>query len=155
MINFVLFKFEDRFKYADNLSALLKYIIKNFEVLPKFSDAIMRNFKKAHSISSLPINKGNTQILRFNPLKRNFISRPPPYPSVSSEVTLGATLSVDCSFNTHVDIISIKANGAMRTLILIRRFGYSVFQLKTAYRTEQFSSMLSLYGVLKSTTQFT
>ena len=75
---------------------------------------------------SLQISKGKTKILRFNPLKRNFVSPPPRRPSVSLAVILSVTFSVDCSFSTHVDTITKKANGAMRTLILLRRFGSSV-----------------------------
>ena len=128
IINFVLSDFWDKFKYVDNLSVLMKYLTENFKAVPQFSDAIMSNSIDRCTINSLQRRK----ILCFNPPKRDFVSLPPPYPSVSSEVTLGATLSVDCSFNTHVDIISIKANGAMRTLILLRRSSFSVSELKTA-----------------------
>ena len=58
---------------------------------------------------------------------------PPPYPSESSAVVLGVKFSIDCSFSLHVDTIIKKANSAMRTLILMRRFGFSVAQLRIAY----------------------
>jgi len=45
VINFVLSEFEDRFKYVDDLSVLLKYLIENSEAVPQFSDVIMSNFK--------------------------------------------------------------------------------------------------------------
>ena len=62
---------------------------------------------------------------------------PPPllYPSESSAGVLGVKFSIDCSFSLHVDTIIKKANSAMRTLILMRRFGFSVTQLRIACLT--------------------
>ena len=57
---------------------------------------------------------------------------PPPYPSESSAVVLGVKFSIDCSFSLRVDTIIKKANSAIRTLILMRRFGFSVAQLRIA-----------------------
>ena len=135
IINFVLSDFEVMFKYVDDLSVLLKHLIGSSEAVPRFSAAIMSNFKDQCTINSLQINEGKTKIVCSNPIKRHFVSPPPPYPSFSSAVILGVTFSVDSSFSTHVDTVIKKANDAMGTLILLRRFNFSVSHLKTAYLT--------------------
>lgn len=135
VINFVLADFDERFKFVDDLSTLLKYLIEKSQTVPQFSESFIDNFRDQCSENSLQINETKTKILRFNPLKRDFQCPPPPYQSVSSAVILGVTFSVDCSFSLHVQEVVKKANCAMRTLLLMRRFGFSVPQLKTAYLT--------------------
>ena len=45
VINFVFSEFEDKFKYVDDSSVILKYLIENSEAVPQFSDTIMSSFR--------------------------------------------------------------------------------------------------------------
>ncbi|XP_065584632.1 uncharacterized protein LOC136043664 [Artemia franciscana] len=134
-INIILSGYEERLKYVDDLSVLLKYIVEKSEVVPQFCNEIINNFKDECTANSRQINEGKTKILRFNPLKRDFVCTPPPYPSESLTVVLGVKFSINCSFGHHANTIIKKANSAMRTPILMCLFGFSVSQLRIAYLT--------------------
>ena len=135
VINYVLSDFDDRFKFVDDLSALLKYHVKDSQAVAQFDPNFFDQFKSQCTANSLQINENKSKVLRFNPLKRDFTYPATLFPSASCATILGVTFSVDCSFSIHVQELVKKGHYAMRTLVAMRRLGFPVYQLKTAYLT--------------------
>ena len=135
VINYIILEFEDRFKYVDDLSLLLKYLAEKSDVYPQFSSEIRNSFLEACSINDLQLNMNKTKVMRFNPLKRDLSCPVPWYPTTSTSVILGVTFSDDCSFSAHIAGLVKKGSCALQSLITLRRLGFSQSQLKTVYVT--------------------
>ncbi|KAK2712476.1 hypothetical protein QYM36_011237 [Artemia franciscana] len=62
VIDYVKDNIDDQFKYVDNLSALLKFIVYTTKAMPQFSPDLLAEFKEECSTNSLQINKSSTKI---------------------------------------------------------------------------------------------
>ena len=95
VINYLLVKYEDHYKFIDDISFLLKYLVENGIVKKEFSDDFFDAFIAECNVSKLIINTNKSKVLRFNPLKRTFSQPYVPFPIVDSIKILGVTFSSD------------------------------------------------------------
>ena len=77
----------------------------------------------------MTINFVKSKILRLNPLKRNFV----PFSVVSEVKVLNIIFSHDCSFTTHINSVTRKANASLQTLSKTLRFVCNAHSLLRAY----------------------
>ena len=71
VINSLLNHHDDRYKFVDDLSIVLAYLVKNTIITKQFSDQLFDQLKTKCSSHDLTINIAKSKIIRFNPLKRN------------------------------------------------------------------------------------
>ena len=135
VINPILAEFEERFKYVDDLSALLKYIVENAVTKQQYDPTFFTDFINQCKSNSLQVNEQKSKVLRFNPLKRDITIPGALFPIVSSATILGVTFTSDCSFKLHVDNILHKGHYSIQSLTSMRRLGFSDRQLLLAYTT--------------------
>ena len=135
VINKILAEFEERFKFVDDLSSLLKYIVENAVAKQQFEPTLFSDFVNQCKSNSLQLNEQKSKVLRFNPLKRDITIPDVPFPTVSSATILGVTFTSDCSFKLHVDNIVRKGHYSIQSLTSMRRLGFSDRQLLLAYTT--------------------
>ncbi|XP_065562451.1 uncharacterized protein LOC136028533 [Artemia franciscana] len=133
VINYLLVEYEDHYKFIDDISFLLKYLVENGIVKKEFSDDFFDAFIAECNVSKLIINTNKSKVLRFNPLKRTFSQPYVPFPTVDSIKILGVTFSSDCSFGLHVENVVKNANACLQSLSTMRRFGCDVQCLLLAY----------------------
>jgi len=113
---------DDRFKYVNDLSVLLKFTVYTTQAVPQFSPDILTKFKEECSTNSLQINERKTKILRINPPKQDLDCPVPWFPFVSSATVVGVNFSADA----HFQVLVQKGNCALRSLISMRRLGFPV-----------------------------
>ncbi|XP_065582837.1 uncharacterized protein LOC136041954 [Artemia franciscana] len=135
VINYLLVEYEDHYKFIDDISFLLKYLVENGIVKKEFSDDFFDALIAECNVSKLIINTNKSKVLRFNPLKRTFSQPYVPFPIVDSIKILGVTFSSDCSFGLHVENVVKNANACLQSLSTVRRFGCDVQCLLLAYLT--------------------
>ncbi|XP_065583824.1 uncharacterized protein LOC136042814 [Artemia franciscana] len=82
VINYLLVEYEDHYKFIDDISFLLKYLVENGIVEKEFSDDIFDAFIAECNVSKLIINTNKSKVLRFNPLKHTFSQPNVPFPIV-------------------------------------------------------------------------
>ena len=56
MINYVLVDFDERFKYVDDLSALLKFLVDKSQAIPQFQGELKDSFTDQCRNNGLQIN---------------------------------------------------------------------------------------------------
>ena len=134
-INPILAEFEERFKFVDDLSALLKYIVENAVTKQQYDPTFFTDFINQCKSNSLQVNEQKSKVLRFNPLKRDITIPDALFPIVSSATILGVTFTSDCSFKLHVDNIVHKGHYSIQSLTSMRRLGFSDCQLLLAHTT--------------------
>ena len=135
VINPILAEFEERSKFVDDLSALLKYIVENAVTKQQSDPTFFTDFINQCKSNSLQVNEQKSKVLRFNPLKRDITIPDALFPIVSSATILGVTFTSDCSFKLHVDNIVHKGHYSIQSLTSMRRLGFSDRQLLLAYTT--------------------
>ena len=122
VINYILSEHKDRYKFVDDLSLVLTYLLEGNTPIAQFASDIFDQLNSQCNESNLIINATKSKILRLCPLKRDFT--PPlevPFPVVSEVKILGVIFSRDCSFTAHVDSVIRKANASLQTLSKMRR----------------------------------
>ena len=75
VINFLITDYDDRYKFVDDLSFILKYLVQNGVVTPKFSSNFFSVFTKECAELNFEINVNRSKIVRFNPLKIDALSQ--------------------------------------------------------------------------------
>ena len=135
LINFLLQNFEERLKFVDDLSFVLKYLVREGVIERQFSETLLASFSEDCERYKLTLNADKSTILRFCPLKRDLEFPQVPFPIVPSAKILGVTLSMDCTFTEHVEKVIKAGNASLQTLVLMRRFGCDTQSLKNAYIT--------------------
>ena len=135
VINFILRTFKDRYKFVDDLSFLLKYLLEGQSAILLFDPSLPTVYQNECERASLTLNEQKCKVLRFNPLKSDFQEPPTLFKTVGSEKILGVIFSVDCKFNNHVSDLVRKGYAALQSLITMKRFGFSVNSMKLAFKT--------------------
>ena len=133
VINSLFNHHDDRYKFVDDLSIVLAYLVENVIITKQFSDQLLDQLKTECSSHDLTINLAKSKIIRFNPLKRNIDMPLVPFPIVNEIKILGVTFTSDCSFSAHIDLTIHKANASLQTLTKMRRFGCDTESLLHAY----------------------
>ena len=65
LINFLISKYNDHYKFVDDLSFILKYLLQNAVVTPKFSSNFVSVFKKECTDLNLEVNRNKSKIVSF------------------------------------------------------------------------------------------
>ena len=71
VINSLISYHNDRYKFADDLSMVLVYLVENTILTKKFSDHLFDRLKTECSCHDLTIDVAKSKIICFNTLKRN------------------------------------------------------------------------------------
>ena len=102
LINFLIAKYNDHYKFVDDLSFILKYLLQNAVMTPKFSSNFVSVFKKECADLNLEVNWNKSKIVSFNPLESDVMEPNVPLPLTNSIKILGVTFSNDFSFATYI-----------------------------------------------------
>jgi hypothetical protein len=91
VINKILAEFEERFKFVDDLSSLLKYIVENAVAKKQFEPTLFSDFVNQCKSNSLQLNEQKSKVLHFNLLKQDITIPDVPFPTILSATILGVT----------------------------------------------------------------
>ena len=102
VINFLIAEYNDNFKFVDDLSFILKNLVKNGVLTPKFSSDFVSVFKKECAELNLKVNRNKSKIVSFKQLESTVIKPNAPFPLTNSIKILGVTFSNNFSFAAHI-----------------------------------------------------
>ena len=132
VINFLIADYYDCYKFVDDLSFILKYLVQNI-VTPQFSSNFFSVFTKECAELNLEINVNKSRIVCFNPLKSNVMVPNVPFFLTNSIKILGVTFSNDFSFTAHIENVVKSANASLQTLNSMHRFSANTESIQYAY----------------------
>ena len=103
VINFLVADHDDRYKFVDDLTFILKYLVQNEIVTSQFSSNFFSVFTKECAELNLEINVNKSKIVRFKSLKSDVMEPNVLFLLTSSIKILGVTFSNDFSFAAHIE----------------------------------------------------
>jgi len=115
------------------LSLLLPYLLLCNVPTKHFPEIIIDLLSPQRSDTKLTINSVKSKILRLNTLKRDIVPSEVPFPVVSEVKILGVIFSRGCTFTTHINSVTHKANAFLQTLSKMCHFGCNAHSLLQAY----------------------
>ena len=116
VINFLITDYDDHYKFVDDLSFILKYLVQNGVVTPQFSSNFFSVFTKECAELNLEINVNKSKIVCFNPLISDVMEPNFPFLLTNNIKILGVTSSNDFSFAAHIENVVKSANASIQTL---------------------------------------
>ena len=134
-------KHKQRYKFADDCSiTLLRFLSQNNDQL----ESLVAELRDQADQVKQQLSLEKSCVLRFNFLERKSIDESVPLQTKNSVKILGITLSDDLTFGDHINQITAKAAGLLKSFAYFRRFGMTEQPLLSCYKT--YGMPIVMYG---------
>ncbi|XP_065565744.1 uncharacterized protein LOC136030603 [Artemia franciscana] len=123
---------KQRYKFADDCSiSLLRFLSQTHDQL----EPLVAELRDQAGQVKLQLSLEKSCVLRVNFLKKKSIDEPVPLQTKKSVKILGITLSDDLRFEDHINQITAKAAGLLKSFANLKRFGMTEQLLLSCYKT--------------------